>query len=184
MPEKPDSHNPSRPERRDFLKKTAALALGAVGFGPPIVAGVATLIDPLRREAKATGFLLVTSLQALPADGVPRRFPVIADKADIWNKLPHVPIGAVYLRRIEDATIEALNVTCPHAGCPVEFKASTNQFQCPCHDSRFALDGRLANANSPSPRGLDTLEVEVRHESEIWVRFQNFRAATPKKIPL
>ena len=98
--------NPSHPERRDFLKKAAALALGAAGLGPPIAAGVATFIDPLRREAQASGFLPVASLKALPPDGVPRRFPVIADKADIWNKFPHVPIGAVYLRRLEDGKIE------------------------------------------------------------------------------
>lgn len=174
----------AQPERREFLKKSAAVLLGAAGLTVPIGAGVATFLDPLRRETGGGGFLFVTSLNALRPDGVPRRFPVIADKSDIWNKFPNVPIGAVYLRRLPDDKVEALNVICPHAGCPVEFRPSTNLFLCPCHDSSFALDGAIASPGSPSPRGLDTLEVEVRNRSEVWVKFQNFRAATPQKIPV
>ena len=174
----------AQPERREFLKKSAAVLLGAAGLAVPIGAGVATFLDPLRPETGGGGFLHVTSLNALRPDGVPRRFPVIADKSDIWNKFPNVPIGAVYLRRLPDDKVEALNVICPHAGCPVEFRTSTNLFLCPCHDSSFALDGAIASPGSPSPRGLDTLEVEVRNGSEVWVKFQNFRAATPQKIPV
>jgi menaquinol-cytochrome c reductase iron-sulfur subunit len=184
MSEEHESEPAPLPERRDFLKKSAAIVLGAAGLAVPIGAGVATFLDPLRRQSEGGGFLFVTSLNALRPDGVPRRFPVIADKADIWNKFPHVPIGAVYLRRTPDDKIEALNVICPHAGCPVEFRPSTNLFLCPCHDSSFQLNGAVANAGSPSPRGLDTLAVEVRHGREVWVKFQNFRAATPEKIPV
>lgn len=172
------------PERREFLKKAGAVVLGAAGLSIPIGASVATFLDPLRRQGGGGGFLHVTNVNALRPDGVPRRFPVIADKSDIWNKFPHVPIGAVYLRRKPDEKIEALNVICPHAGCPVEFRPSSNLFWCPCHASSFQLDGTIANSGSPSPRALDSLAVEVRNGSEIWVKFQNFRAATPAKIPV
>ena len=37
---------------------------------------------------------------------------------------------------------------------------------------------------SPSPRGLDELEVEIRSDNEIWVKFQNFRAGEKEKIPV
>ena len=81
--------------------------------------------------------------------------------------------------------VEALNVTCPHAGCPVEFKAGPRNFLCPCHDSRFNLDGSLvAGARSPSPRAMDALEVEIREGSEVWVRFQNFEAGKASKVPV
>ena len=66
----------------------------------------------------------------------------------------------------------------------MEFKTETNSYLCPCHNSTFKLYGDLASAKSPSPRGLDALEVEVRHGSEIWVRFQNFEAGKSAKIPL
>jgi menaquinol-cytochrome c reductase iron-sulfur subunit len=176
------SDAPEQPERRDFLTKTAAVAIGVVATLVPVGAGLVTIFDPLRRRSASSGPVLVTTLNALPNDGKPRRFQVIADREDAWNKFPQVPVGAVYLRRVEETKVEALNVTCPHAGCPVEFKDVS--FLCPCHDSKFKLDGTLADPNSPSPRGLDTLAVEIRNGTEVWVTFQNFEAGKAKKIPL
>ena len=178
----PDS--PAQPERRSFLTKATAVGIGAATTAVPLLAGLATMLDPLRRKSNTGGSVFVTTLSALSEDGVPRRFQIIADREDVWNKFPKVPVGAVYLRRVDANTVEALNVTCPHAGCPVEFKPSTNSFLCPCHDSTFHLDGTLASASSPSPRALDTLEVEVRNGSEVWVKFQNFEAGKAGKIPL
>lgn len=174
---------PARPERRNFFAQISAGILGAITMLIPAGAGLMTLLDPLRRKNAAGGFLRVTTLTALAEDGTPRRFEVIADREDAWNKFPQVPVGAVYLRRGAQGKIEALNVTCPHAGCPVEYKAGTKGFLCPCHDSKFHLDGTLASAASPSPRALDALEVEVRNNAEVWVRFQNFEAGKAKKIP-
>jgi len=175
---------PALPERRDFLVKTVAVGIGATATAVPLLAGLATLFDPLRRRAGAGGPTLVTTLDALPADGAPRRFAIIADRSDVWNKYPNVPIGAVYLRRVDGDKVQALNVTCPHAGCPIEFRAGANLFICPCHDSEFDLDGRLASIHSPSQRGMDALDVEVRNGAEVWVKFQNFEAGKAAKVPL
>jgi Rieske Fe-S protein len=144
-----------------------------------------TVLDPLRHKSAAGEFVLVTTLGALPEDGTPRRFEIVADRVDAWNKFPRVPVGAVYLRRVAGDGVQAFNVTCPHAGCPVEFKTGTGSFLCPCHDSKFNLDGTLvAGARSPSPRALDSLKAEVRNGAEIWVKFQNFEAGKSKMIPL
>jgi len=178
------SDQPSQSERRDFIVKAAAVGIGAATTAVPLLAGLATVLDPLRRRTAASGSVFVTTLSALPEDGTPQRFQIIADREDVWNKFPRVPVGAVYLRRVAGNKVEALNVTCPHAGCPVEFKPSTNAFLCPCHDSTFNLDGSLASASSPSPRAMDSLDVEVRNGSEVWVKFQNFEAGKTKKVPL
>jgi menaquinol-cytochrome c reductase iron-sulfur subunit len=176
--------SPAQPERRDFLTKAAAVVIGAVTALVPAAAGLVMVLDPLRRRNSAGGAVAVTTLNALPSDGQPRRFQIIADRVDAWNKFPQVPVGAVYLRRVSETKVEALNVTCPHAGCPVEFKPDTRSFLCPCHDSKFNLDGTLADLHSPSPRAMDALEVEIRNGSEVWVKFQNFEAGKAKKIPL
>jgi menaquinol-cytochrome c reductase iron-sulfur subunit len=119
----------------------------------------------------------------VPEDGVPRKFPVLASRVDAWNKSPETAIGAVYLRRAQGEKLRAFNVVCPHAGCFVDFLASKDSFLCPCHNSTFALDGKINDPRSPSPRGMDELEVEVRNDSEVWVKFQNFRAGVVEKIP-
>lgn len=175
---------PAQPERREFLTKAAALGMGAAVTTVPLLAGLATVLDPLRRKAGGGGPVFVTTLSALPNDGVPRRFQIIASREDAWNKFPNVPVGAVYLRRVSESKVEALNVTCPHAGCPVEYRPALNGFLCPCHDSKFKLDGALADRRSPSPRALDSLEVEVRDGAEVWVKFLNFEAGKAHKVPL
>ena len=169
--------------RRGFFKKAAALMIGGVTTLVPLLAGLFTVLDPLRRKSHASGFLRVTTLGALADDGTPRRFQIVADRVDAWNKFPQVPVGAVYLRRNPEGKVEALNVTCPHAGCPVEYRPATHSYLCPCHDSTFKLDGTLADLRSPSPRALDVLEVELRSGAEVWVKFQNFEAGKAKKVP-
>jgi Rieske Fe-S protein len=66
----------------------------------------------------------------------------------------------------------------------VDYDLSRKGYHCPCHNSSFGVDGKIADPKSPSPRGLDELEVEIRGESEIWVKFQNFRAGGREKIPV
>ncbi len=176
------NHFPKDPDRRGFFKKTFAIVIGIIVNAVPFAAGLAFFFDPLRRKSSSQGTIRVTSLSALPNDSIPRKFSVVSSRSNAWNKEPHVPIGAVYLRRTGEKTISAFNVVCPHAGCFVDYKEERNIYLCPCHNSAFALDGMIANASSPSPRPLDQLEVQIRGE-EIWVKFQNFRAGESKKIP-
>lgn len=174
---------PSQPERRGFFKGICALVLGAAAGLVPFVAGLGVLFDPLRRKSQGGEAILVASLNALPDDGTPRKFSVVTDHTDGWNKFPHVPVGAVYLRRMGEKKVQAFNVVCPHAGCFVDYEPARKGYHCPCHKSTFALNGERG-AKSPSPRGLDELEVDIRNETEIWIKFRNFQAGTAEKIPI
>lgn len=178
------ANNPANSGRRDFFKKACAFVLGGIAAGVPIGAGLMVYIDPLRHQGEASRDVHVTNLDALPADGVPRKFSIVANRSDAWNKYPQAPIGAIYLRRVSDNEIEALNVVCPHAGCFVDYMPAQKEFFCPCHNSAFALDGRIKDPKSPSPRPMDSLKVEVRNGKEVWVAFQNFQAGTPVKKPI
>jgi len=160
------------------------MVIGGVAVLAPVAAGLMVLIDPLRRKSGAGGAIKVTTLEALPDDGLPRRFPVIASKTDAWNKFKESPIGAVYLRRTGDGKVEALNVVCPHAGCFVDFTADDKRFHCPCHKSSFEMDGTIADPKSPSPRALDSLTVKVDADGAVWVAFQNFQAGRRDKVPI
>ncbi len=171
-----------RPPR--LFQKSLALLLGAIAAAVPLAAGLLVATDPLRRKASARLDVKVTTLDALPADGVPRRFPVIAARTDAWNRFDAAPVGAVYLRRTADGKVEALNVVCPHAGCFVDYVAGSGTFRCPCHQSSFGVDGKIADTRSPSPRGLDSLAVDVKDDGSVWVAFQNFQAGRPDKVPV
>lgn len=169
--------------RRGFFREGLSIAIGGLVTAVPFLAGVFAWLDPLRRPGVSGGFIRVTTLDAIPADGIPRKFPVLADKVDAWTRTSNVPIGAVYLRRTSDRSVSALHTVCPHAGCFVDYQAARSGYYCPCHNSLFHPDGKIGDAKSPSPRDMDSLEVELR-DHEIWVRFQNFRAGHAKKIPV
>lgn len=175
-------HCPPEPDRRNFLTKAAAVVIGGVLALAAPLAGLFVILDPLRRKSDTGGAVLVAQLSALPENGEPRKFPVLATRVDAWNRSPNVPIGAVYLQRV-GGKVRALNVVCPHAGCFVDYRSAQNHYHCPCHNSSFALDGAVLDPKSPSPRALDDLQVEIRHGTEVWVKFQNFRAGVHGKIP-
>jgi menaquinol-cytochrome c reductase iron-sulfur subunit len=170
--------------RRDFFKKVVAgLISGVLGL-VPLGAGLKVFLDPLHRKSSTSGAVWVTSLDALPDDGEPRKFPVLATRVDAWNRATQVPIGAVYLRRTQEGKVSAFNVVCPHAGCFVDFLPARSSYLCPCHNSTFTLAGKIADRSSPAPRGLDSLDVEIRGGKEVWVTFQNYLAGRAEKIPV
>ena len=182
-PTEPESPEP--PHRRAFLTKSCAVLIGGVVGAFPVATGVAVFLDPIRRKSgAASNFVPVASLNALPEDGLPAKFPVITSRVDVWTKSPLTPVGAIYLRRSGPKSVQAFNVVCPHAGCFVDFVPDRKSYLCPCHKSTFALDGKINDPASPSPRGLDELEVEIRNDTEVWVKFQNYRAGVHEKIPL
>lgn len=169
-------------ERRGFLTKLLALLCGGLAVVPPFAAGLWAFLDPLGRKGAAAKFLPVTDLAAIPDDGVPRQFAVIAERVDAWTGFAAEPIGAVYLRRAKGSdTVEALSATCPHAGCFVEIEGQGRCFRCPCHNSSFTLDGGIV-APSPSPRAMDALQCRVAKNGEVEVLFQKFRAGIAAKV--
>ena len=174
-----------QPDRRGFIKG-ASCAIGAAIGVVPMAAGVRMALDPLSRKGIVADaeFVRLAEVSDLEA-GVPRKFAIVEDKRDKWSRYKDVPVGAVYLllQKIEESksgeTVIAYNTVCPHLGCFVDYRPKHQDYFCPCHDSNFALDGTLKKG--VSPRGMDSLDV-IRKGSEVWVKFQRFKANTKEKI--
>ena len=181
----PASGAPEPPtERREFIKQGCAACLGLAAVVAPAAIGARVFLDPLSRSNGTEAFVKVTTIDSLPEDGTPVQFPVLADKRDAWTKFTQVPVGAVFLQRRKAGSPLALSVVCPHAGCCVDYLEDQEAFLCPCHNSFFAKDGALKDEQSPSPRPLDSLEVQVRNKTEVWVRFQDFQLGITEKKPV
>lgn len=162
--------------RRGFLNKLMALALGAVALAVPAGVALLSALNPLRQKTQGGRFFRVTSLAALPEDGTPRRFAIVADRRDAWTLHRDQPIGLVFLRRTPSGQVQALAAECPHAGCTIGYDDAAKAYLCPCHTAHFDLDGRRTDANSPSPRDMDELaDVDIRGGDEVWVKFERFR---------
>ena len=82
----------------------------------PAAAGLVVFTDPLRRKKGAATYLPGAPLDALPPDGVPRKFSLVVEKIDAWNKSRDV--ASVYLVRDQQTqSVTCYSVSCPHAGC-------------------------------------------------------------------
>ena len=169
-------------ERRGFIK-FLCIVIGGIVSAVPFGAGIWAYINPLTREkgVDGDGFLKITSLDAIPDDGTPAKFSVIADKEDAWNKFKNISVGAIYLRK-EAGKVKALHTVCPHLGCFIDYRSSKSDFFCPCHNSNFKLDGSIVSGVSPRP--MDPLKIEIRNKVEVWVKFQNFQPGHDHPIPL
>ncbi|MGH9650633.1 MAG: Rieske 2Fe-2S domain-containing protein, partial [Terriglobales bacterium] len=181
-------HDPATSgDRRDFLKKACSVCIGGAIGAVPVAAGMAVYLDPLKRKGAGSLLVRVGSLDSLPADGTPTLFPVIATRTDAWTKMT-APVGAVYVRRVNEKTLQVFNATCPHAGCAVEFQMEKEGsdkkagYHCPCHDSDFTLEGKRSE-ESPAARDLDSLDYEIRKGGQVWVNFENFQTGHKEKLP-
>ena len=179
------SDQPETP-RRSFLSKFAAVIVGGVVGLVPAVLGGGFFLTPLLRKKpegeESDGFIKLASTESLVAGGPPQAFKVTGTKQDAWTTYAEAALGAVYLRMLDDGTVSAFNAKCTHLGCTVDYKPGIKEYVCPCHDSSFSLEGE--RTNEIPPRNMDTLEVEVRNDDEVWVKFVNFRAGTADKTPV
>ena len=195
------SHSPTtsgaETPRRNFVLEGATVVISLIVGVVPFAAGLLSFLDPLFRKNQTPGkhtkgdqggkteLVRICSLEALPPNGPPQRFPVITDQFDAWNFTAQQPIGSVYLQRISDSEVRVFNTTCPHAGCSVSCDGQA--FHCPCHNSSFELNGSKRVSESgrenPSPRALDTLEHTIDESGYVNVHYQNFYPGREEKKP-
>lgn len=191
--------------RRGFLAQAGCVVLGAAAVSPAVAAATSASMNPLRglfkhspknqageggaaETASPAGAKAyrVASQEQLPENGAPQKFSIIDDIMDGWMKKEAVPIGAVWVRRLRGKNFLAFQSLCPHAGCPIMYDAKDDQFYCPCHTALFKKDGQrippMDGKPSPSPRDMDSLEVEVTADGSVMVTFQRFKEGPKEKI--
>lgn len=134
----------NNPSRRDFLKLStdALLALaGLLGIG---------------------GLIRYLSYQFDPAP--PSEFdigPEMYFPVNSRTVLAHIPAIIIH----DEKGISALSLTCTHLGCTVEER--NFGFECPCHSSRYDLDGQVVRG--PAGNNLKILRVEQTEDGNLHV---------------
>jgi cytochrome b6-f complex iron-sulfur subunit len=88
----------------------------------------------------------------------PTRFEVVSpDAMDVGTVLTDEAHHA-YIMRISTG-FRALSSVCTHLGCITRYLADNRIIACPCHGSRFALNGDVIAG--PAPRPLPWLEMDL-----------------------
>lgn len=163
--------------RRGLLKA----GVGVLGCGLaaiPAVPAIGYVLHPLGRERAAGAFLPVGARAQFSA--TPVRVDLHADRVDAWSRERDVKLGSCWVVE-QDGKLQAFSTACPHLGCAVDYEAGEGKFKCPCHRSAFSAKGEVEAG--PSPRPLDTLEVEEK-DGLVAIRFQRFRQGVPGKEPV
>jgi len=105
----------------------------------------------------------IASIKASPRPGVirgNREIPLLlADTPDLQTVggAYHLTIDEldkdILVVRTSDDKFVAVDIKCTHKGCDVKYDDKANMFACPCHDSRFDLNGIPKGGPAKSPLG-------------------------------
>jgi cytochrome b6-f complex iron-sulfur subunit len=68
--------------------------------------------------------------------------------------------------RRADGSLLALDLTCTHKQCTVEYKPERAEYVCPCHKGRYNSEGRVLAGKPPAP--LRRLRAEMR-KGQVWL---------------
>ncbi len=68
------------------------------------------------------------------------------------------------LYKDEAGELHAVSTVCPHAKCSVGWNSAEKSWDCPCHGSRFSVDGEILTG--PARQGLEIIEINKLEHKE------------------
>lgn len=60
-------------------------------------------------------------------------------------------LGRKGVYRHDDGTLRAVSLRCTHLGCLVRWNGAERSWDCPCHGSRFGVDGQVLEGPAVDP---------------------------------
>ncbi len=129
------------PNRREFLYyiwgASLALLLGEAS------AGLIWFALPRFKEGTFGGTFVMTGDKVPAAGSGPTR----------------VPEGRFWMSNVQDEGFVVLYGVCTHLGCLPNWVDTNFRFECPCHGSKYEVNGKYIEG--PAPRSLDRFETTL-----------------------
>jgi Rieske Fe-S protein len=143
----------------DFIPRKRFIVGAGLGLIGTVVAACSG------NKQTATGDQSAASTTSAAAPGSPAPAKPIA-------KTSAVPVGSgvivddVVVTQPSAGVFKGFSATCTHLGCTVSTVAD-GTINCPCHGSKFNLDGSVAQG--PAARPLDTKNIAVQGDSVVLI---------------
>jgi cytochrome b6-f complex iron-sulfur subunit len=145
-PLQPEKSEQPTVSRREFVNEAVVGALGIAGLG--------ALVVTYRYLSPNVLFEPSPTFRA----GNPDLYPV--------NSVTYLQDQQVYIVRKEEG-FYAVSAVCTHLGCITQWKPEANQIACPCHGSKFRIDG--TKIEGPAPRPLPHFAIALTPDGELLV---------------
>ncbi len=140
------------------MKRREFTSFVGIGVGMSILPAALTACDTQTKDkataettASASGFQQVGNVSELEQTG------------QILNKKSANEPALIIKDPTNAEKLIAVNPTCPHAGCAVNWESDQQKFLCPCHDSEFSSSGEVLKGSATEP--LTSYEVKVEGDS-------------------
>ncbi|MHB8339521.1 MAG: QcrA and Rieske domain-containing protein [Ignavibacteriaceae bacterium] len=162
--------------RRGFLKifSVSLAAISGLILGIPALDAI---ISPALKS-RLTSFSKAGKIGNIP-EGSPVRLTVASSAKDAY--LNDTEMHNVWAIKKSNSDIEVFSPICPHLGCSYNWDSQKSQFECPCHGSVFAENGKVISG--PAPRSLDTLPTKIEGD-ELYVEWEKFQLGINKKVKI
>jgi menaquinol-cytochrome c reductase iron-sulfur subunit len=145
---------PKEPTRRNFYVAAVYAIWAAIATAFTIPAFVYLFFPP--RLRKQQEWIEVGDVGKLAANA-PVEMAFRRNLVDGWKMTSEK--STAWVVKQPDGSIRAFGPQCTHLGCAYHWDDRKNDFVCPCHNSVFAIDGKVISG--PAPRPLDRYAVRL-----------------------
>jgi menaquinol-cytochrome c reductase iron-sulfur subunit len=142
--------------RRSFYRALIASLGSVIGIAMAVPTALYLLVaGKSKPKGNFSEAAHLTQLQI----GKPQEVTFVRTRVDGWRSFQEKVIAWVV--RTDEKHVVAYSPQCTHLGCAYHWEAQDNQFVCPCHESRFSIDGKVLAG--PASRPLDRYPVRVEN---------------------
>ena len=168
----------AQPGVADDRTRRLVLAAAVAFAGAVILDGSALFRRSGHKKSTAAGPTEPAGSTSSPAPGSSSGSAPVSSKASskapsgpVLTAAADVPVGGahkvtnsdvadtVWVTQLQSGQFRALDGTCPHQGCAVDFVSASEGFVCPCHQSHFDATGKVLTG--PATSDLTPIAVVV-----------------------
>lgn len=132
-----------------------------VGAGLGLIAAALAACTTYGKKPEASGDTATTTTEAAPGTSAPGP----AAPANAIATTAEVPVGSgvivdeIVVTQPSAGEFKGFSAICTHKGCTVD-EVADGTINCPCHGSKFNLDGSVANGPATKPLEAKTVSVQ------------------------